>query len=346
VASALLIAPAAVRATDWLWYRDVGFERVFLLKIAAQWMLGLAVGLGGFVVLYINGRVALRGAAPESVPVVDRSRARPAPPAAFLTRLAGVLALPASALLGVLMALVAAAEWRTFVQFFHRSPFGVRDPVFGRDVAYYVFTVPVVESALGYVVLALTLALAAVAIPIYLARGEIALHGSRLRIDRRVAVHLGVLAALLLAVVGLRMLLVGVPSVLNAAHAPLQGASYTDLHVRIPMLRLTAALAIAAAAAVLWSAWHGRLERGAGVSLGAFAGAAMLLLVVVPAAFQRLVVQPNELAREAPQIGYHIAATRHAWGLDGVERRELGAEQRLTRADIADNQAWRVAAMW
>src|SRR5690606_27575059 len=55
--------------------------------------------------------------------------------------------------------------------------------------------------------------------------------------------------------------------------------------------------------------------------------------------FQRLVVQPNELARESAQIRHHIEATRRAWGIDSVRMRELGSDQGLTRDDIAANQA-------
>src|SRR4051812_27939990 len=70
----LLVAPAvAGRLADWLWYRDVGFERVFLTKIAAQWVLGLAAGIGGFVAMYSNARIALRGVATRNLHIRDAS---------------------------------------------------------------------------------------------------------------------------------------------------------------------------------------------------------------------------------------------------------------------------------
>ncbi|MGH7636828.1 MAG: UPF0182 family protein, partial [Gemmatimonadaceae bacterium] len=68
-------------------------------------------------------------------------------------------------------------------------------------------------------------------------------------------------------------------------------------------------------------------------------GAAVLFGGVVPALYQRLVVQPNELTRETPQIEHHIQATRRAWGLDNVEERELTADRQLTLRDIEANQA-------
>ncbi|MDQ3699244.1 MAG: UPF0182 family protein, partial [Gemmatimonadota bacterium] len=94
-----------------------------------------------------------------------------------------------------------------------------------------------------------------------------------------------------------------------------------------------------AAASILWGAWRGRLVRQATLTLAGYVALAMLIGGIVPAAFQRLVVQANELARETPQIRRHIEATRSAWGLDAVERRELGAEQSLTLQDIEAHSA-------
>jgi uncharacterized protein len=336
----LVILPtAATRYTDWLWFRELGFERVFLLKVAAQWVLGLTAGIGGFLVLAGNARVALRALDDEPVTVVERSRAGPRAQASLRAQLAAGLSLPVSAVLALLIALLAAADWRTVVQFVNRAPFAVADPVFGRDIAYYVFTVPLLATALGFATLVLTLAGVAIVVPIYLARGEIGLRAWRLRVEPLAAVHLGVLTAVLLVVTALRILLVSVPDVLQASHGPLQGASYTDLRITVPLLRVTALLALASAGIVLWHASRHRFGRGTATSLAAYIGLAMLLLGVVPALHQRLVVQPNELAREAPQIAHHIAATRRAWGIDSVERRELGVEQRLTGEDIVANQA-------
>ena len=145
LALVFVVAPAmARRATDWLWFREVGYERVFLLKIAAQWTLALVAGLGGFAVLYANARAALRGLDDLPAPPADRLRLDPRARERTVARVAGTAALPACVLLALLLALVAAAAWRTVVQFLYRSPFGVTDPVFGRDVSHYVFTVPLV----------------------------------------------------------------------------------------------------------------------------------------------------------------------------------------------------------
>src|SRR5688572_21415645 len=63
-----------------------------------------------------------------------------------------------------------------------------------------------------------------------------------------------------------------------------------------------------------------------------------LLGGVLPALFQRLLVQPNELARETKQIQHHLTATRQAWGIDAVERRELAPGRQLTMRELEANQ--------
>ncbi|MDQ3997367.1 MAG: UPF0182 family protein, partial [Gemmatimonadota bacterium] len=47
---------SAARLADWLWYRDLGFERVFLTKIAAQWTVGIAAGLAAFAIILANAK--------------------------------------------------------------------------------------------------------------------------------------------------------------------------------------------------------------------------------------------------------------------------------------------------
>ena len=337
----IILAPLpARRLTDFLWFREIGYERVFVTKIVAQWTLWLVAGIGAFLVLYANARVALRGLAlaMATVPAIDRIRNGPKSRASMLARFADLLAVPACVVFTIIIASLAATEWRTLVQFFYRSPFGIADPVFGRDVSYYVFTLPMLDTALDYVTATLLVALAIIAIPIYFARGDIGNRGPQVRVEPVAQVHLAVLEALLLVMTGLRLLLVDIPSVLQAAHGPLQGASYTDLHVRLPLLRVMGVVTLIGAIPILWSASRGRLVRVSAVTIGGYIALSLLLLGAVPTLFQRLVVQANELSRESPQIQHHIAATRVAWGIDSVERRELGSQRRLTLQDIEANR--------
>jgi uncharacterized membrane protein (UPF0182 family) len=344
VALALVLLIIAVlpvgagRLADWLWYRDLGFERVFLTKVAAQWALGILGGLAAMAILIANVRLALRGA--ELDPLLADTRFTPEARAraTVLTRLAAIVATPGAILLSFLAALVAASDWRMALMFYFRTPFGVTDPVFGRDVGYYVFTIPAIDGVLDYASMLVVLG-GLLTLPIYLARGEILLRrGWRRMFEPMAAVHLSILVAALLVLTALRIQLVDAPSLLLAEHAPLFGASYTDLHARLPALRSLSVVALICATVIIWSAARGRLVHLGGQVIG-FYLLASIFASAVPALYQRLVVQPNELTRESPQIMHHLRATRQAWGVDSVQRRELDGETQLTPADIAANRA-------
>src|SRR5204863_8144979 len=169
----LIIVPAiASRLSDWLWYQDIGFERVFLTKIIAQWVLGLAAGVGGFIFLYVNARIALRGVPTRNLHIRDANAWAQAGPKVLIERLAVWFVLPVTTALALILALNSAGNWRDLAQYFYRTPFGVVDPIFGRDVAYYVFTIPMVENVLAFANAILWMALI-MALPIYLVRTDV-----------------------------------------------------------------------------------------------------------------------------------------------------------------------------
>jgi uncharacterized membrane protein (UPF0182 family) len=201
-----------------------------------------------------------------------------------------------------------------------------------------VFSLPAIAAVLDYVSTMLVLG-GLIALPIYLARSAIlARPGWRIVIEPVAAIHLAVVAASLLVIAALRIHFVRIPSLVLSQHTPLFGASYTDLTARLPALRLLGVVALVCAAFVIWGGVRGRLVRVGGRAVAAYFIVA-LLAALVPAMYQRLVVQANELTRESPQIVHHIRATRQAWGVEAVDRRELGGESQLTPAVIAANRA-------
>ena len=321
-----------------MWYQEVGLGRVFWLKISAQWMLGLAIGLVSFLLLYVNARWALTSWVP-GITAVDRDGRIDTGKTFFASAIAPLFRWLVPLALSVLLGIGAATDWTTVIQFWYRMPFNVADPIFQRDVGYYVYTVPMIAAVLSWLRAAALLGLVAIALPLYLGLGDVGwLYRSR-HVTPRASRHLAALVATILVVTGLETLLVAVPDALQASHTVLQGATYADIHVRIPMLRLVGVVTIAGALWVIVDAWRGRFVRGALWVIGAWVLLTIGLVDVVPLVYQRLVVQPNELARESPQLRHYIAMTRRAWGIDSVEHRELRPPVApLTWRDIQANR--------
>jgi uncharacterized membrane protein (UPF0182 family) len=334
------IAPAvARRLTDLMWYEEVGLGHVFWLKIAAQWTLGLSIGVVSLLLFVVNARWALVTWVPGMVSL-DRSDPAHAVQAFFGAVIAPLFRWIVPLVLAAIIGFGAATEWMTVIQFWYRTPFGVTDPIFQRDIGYYVYTVPMIEAVLTWLRASAILSLVVIALPLYLGLGEVGWVYRSRRITPRASRHLAALVATVLVLSGLSTLFVSVPDALQASHAVLQGATYTDIHIRIPMLRLLGIVTLVGALWVIYDAWRGRFVRGAAWVLGAWLTMTVVLIGVVPLTYQRLVVQANELARETPQLSHYIAMTRRAWGIDSVDHRELRPPVApLTWQDIQANRS-------
>jgi len=327
------ISPLVRLLAEWPWFSALGYERVFATRLIARLVLGIVTGGVAFAFLYANLRFAQRGLVPN--PVVMRMNAQT--PAVDVTRLMRRLALPAALVLALFMALATSTAWLAVLQFLHQTPFGATDPVFGRDIAYYVFTLPIVGGVLGLLMFLGIVALLACG-ALYALRGDVVVFKKSLTIEPSARLHLALLLAFLFVVTALRVYFVRLPGTLYSATGPLFGASYANLHGTVIGLKLAAVAALAGAVLVLAGARSKRLGRNALVAVAIYFGVSLLGVGIYPAVVQRLVVAPNELTKETPQLRYHIDATRRAWGLNSVLVRDLSGEARLTERDIQANR--------
>jgi len=328
-----LISPLIQLLAEWPWFSALGYERVFATRLIASLLLGIVAGGAAFALLYANLRFAQRGIVPN--PVVMQMNAQT--PAVDVTRLVRRLALPAALVLALFIALAVSSGWMPVLQFLNQTPFGVTDPVFGRDLGYYVFTLPIIGGVLGLLMFLVVVALLASG-ALYALRGDVVIYRKNLTIEPSARLHLALLLAVLFVLTALRVYFVRLPGTLFATNGPLFGASYANLHGTIIGLKLAGLAALVGAALVVAGARSKRLGRNALLAVAIYFGVSLLGVVVYPAVVQRLIVAPNELNKETPQLRYHIDATRRAWGLDRVLVRDLSGEAALTERDIQANR--------
>jgi hypothetical protein len=330
---ALFLFPAfTALLTDWWWFREIGYGIVFTRELATGALLFLAAGSLAAGVLYLNLRAAQRGLLPDPIVL----RLGQTEPRVDLTVYLRRLSLPISLGLGLVAGLAAAPAWDMVLRAIYRTPFGIADPVFSRDIGFYVFTLPALSAGIGSLSSLTTICLLLV-VPLYWLRGDIIPGPRRLRIEPSAGLHLAILLAALLLLTALRLWLVEIPDLLYSTTGPLIGASYTDIHARLPALWVTAVLAVLAAAAIMVGGLRRELVRYGFWAFGGYLAAVLVGRGLYPLAMQKFVVAPTELTRETPYLRNHIAATRQAWGLDSVDTRELGGEADLTLADIRAN---------
>jgi uncharacterized protein len=333
---AILILAAGGQAiplyTDWLWFREVGFTQVFTTRLAlSSW---LFLGLGGtvFVFLFANLSLAARTAPPDVYWELEDQLGLPG--RAILEPLVRRLLLPVVAVIAFFSGGRATAAWDTVLQYLNATRFGRVDPLFGRDLGFYVFELPVWRLFHGWAtaLLAGTLVLTAA---VYVLQRSLVLTARGPRLAGAARLHLLGLGAVVLALRAVGFWLDRF-DLLYSRRGVVFGASYTDVNASLPVLGWLVVLALACAGAclvqMLRPGWR-FLVAGLMVFLLFW----ILGLGVYPALLQRFRVTPNELAAERPYIEHNIRMTREAYLLDRVTEKDFAAEDKLNVAALDRN---------
>lgn len=333
------VPPLITLLAEWPWYSSLGFQRVFATRLLGSLLLGSVAAGFAFAVLYANFRFAQRGVVPSPIALtLGGQGAAPVDVIVLVRR----LTLPATLALALLIGLATSRGWLAVLQFLRRTPFGVTDPVYDRDLSYYVFTLPVLTGVLALLTALALLSVIATGV-LYAMRGDLVVRGKTVTVEPSARRHLALLLAQLFVLTALRVVLVRLPELLYSTTGSLFGASYTDLHATRVGLWLTALAALGGAGLVLWGGWGksagARLGRATLRAVVLYFGVSLLAVAAYPGLVQRLVVAPNELSKETPQIARHIAATRRAWGLDSVATHDLSGEAVLTERELRANGA-------
>jgi uncharacterized protein len=317
--------------TELLWFGEVGKIRVFWGVLEARVVLALVAGVGTGALVAANlwavERLARRHGAGWPEPP-DRWQSLLAP---HLRR----LEVGAVAVLALGVGLHAAGRWQTVLLWRNRVSFGDADAQFHRDIGFYVFTLPLQRLVFGWLLFSLLAGLV-VATAAYYLLGEIRPRLAGRRVAPEARAHLSVLLGLvlLLKAWGYRL---DQFSLVFSPRGVVTGASYTDVHARLPALRLMVLLAPVCALLIIATA------RSPGFALPAsglvlFGLSSILVGGVYPSFVQRFQVAPQELQRELPYIQRNLDATRKAFALDRVATTEFAAAERLPAATLRANQ--------
>ena len=317
---------------DWLWFGEVGYQRVYATELVMKFSLFAAGALFAYLFIALNVRFATRGS--STAPVLWRVNPElpPIDIGKSLSKLAGPLGLFIAFISGV----NASGTWMEMLQISHASPFGVTDPVFGREIGYYVFVLPAIASILGFV-RALVIVTLVISLALHLLRGRVTLPPQRVGLQSPADKHVAALLVAFLALTAAQIWLVRLPELLYSTTGPLVGASYTDLHGRLPALHLTAATAVIGAGLVIYGMLRRKIVWFTAIAFLGYVAVSIFVGGMFPWGMQRFIVAPTELTRELPQLRHHIQFTRRAWGLDSVETRTLTGGASLTLADVRAN---------
>ncbi len=313
--------------TDLLWFDHLGYRGVFTKILILKVWLFLAGALISGLALSVNISLAFRysrGPSTLSLPAESYRLVW-----ALLVASAGMTVVIASLVFGS----VAQDRWETVLLYFNQLPFGVTDPQFGLDASFYVATLRLLQFVQGWF---LVLAVASILAALSLYAAVYSLRGIGFPLTGRMVKHIAGLGVFLMLVVAAGHALQVYELVLSDSGVVF-GATYTDIHARMPVLWLLTGIAGLAALGFLVSIFFAGLRLMAG-AFSLWIIAVLLAGFAYPMAFQRFQVEPNEFELEQVYIQRNIEATRWAYALDQIEEQTFQADPKLTAGAMRNSR--------
>ena len=313
---------------DYLWFDSLSYASVFGKELVTKLWLFFAGASVLLVFIGFNLWLARR-LAPVGLEESFIAEVEPA----TLKRIVTIGLVAGSLFLAVVFGSVAGSEWETLLRWSNGVSFGVSDPAFSKDAGFYLFTLPALWALENWLTGVVIITLLAV-FGVY--TFTISLQNFEVRLSRAIKAHLGALGIALLLLFAVRYAL-DIYSLAVTKNGVVQGATYTDIHARVPAYFILIAFTVIASLGIVWSVFR-RSLLPAGIGAASWIVAAILVLGIYPAIVQRFNVDPNEQVKEAPYIARNIAATRAGFGLEGLEPQPFDASSAVTRAIVSQDQ--------
>ena len=319
---------------DWLWFKSVGFTSVWSTVLFTKIQLFLIVGLLTAAIIASNIYIAFKRRplyVPTTVEIsgVERLRAQIEP----IRRLVFI---------GLILALTYFAGssgmvfWKEWVLFNNASDFGVKDPQFGIDVAFFAFKLPMYQALIGWGISTLILATLA-SVFIHYMYGGIRTQVQTDRTTVAARVQISILLGLIVLLKAIAYWFDRYALVLKEGRL-ITGLTYTDVNALLPAKAILSAIAVVCSllffANIVRRSW---LLPAAGTALMVISS--VLIAGIYPGAIQQFQVKPSESSKEAPYIQRNIDATRAAYGLENVTMQDYNATISTSAGQLAKDAA-------
>ncbi len=334
----LVVVGIASIYIDVIWFKSIQYIAVFWKILLTKGLLILLFASIFFILCYINLYYARRFAPEFRVEIKQDEFERPEVQlykSLQNIQLSKVFIFWLSIILAIFMGFSEASNWEKFLLYFNKTSFAIADPLFKKDISFYMFSLPFWEFIRNWLSFALGFIAIIVAI-IYLLKKAIKFEYQNFSIEEPARIHLFILVAALLILKSWGYWLDSF-KLLYSTRGIIFGAGYTEMHANLLALRILMILSLICALIFLFSirkkTW--KLPFGGIVVLIIIS---FLLGSLLPEIMQRAIVLPNESIKEKPYIQNNIKSTRLAYGLDKIEVEEFPAKEVLSTEEIRANQ--------
>ncbi len=315
--------------TEWLWFTALSYREVWL----KQWAVEVVSFLVAFAIAAAILLVSWHLARKRAISATPRFNPQMLDNKGMKWLITGIGLFLAFSYAGT-----GAAKWEEYLRFYYRSPFGLADPIFNRDISFYLFELPIYNFIQGWLISLLfftligTIAIYAINNLPDIQRGQ--WQPAQSSVLRR---HVAIIGTLILALWSLGYWF-DTFDLLYSSRGVVFGASYTDIHATLWVLQTQMILMALTALAVAYNIFRLNL-RPALATAALWLVATILLGGIYPGLLQRYAVEPNEIVRESPYISDNIKFTRIAFGLEDIQPKIFSPITDLQQHDVDDNPA-------
>src|SRR6476659_6259680 len=300
---------------DYLWFAETKYTEVFWTELQTRTLLFAVAGVatGGLVATAIwlayRYRPTFR---PMSLEQQNLERYRQS-----LEPRRGLVLTAVAVVLGLFAGFTAQGSWKTWLMFRNSTPFGTKDPQFGKDLSFFVFDYPFYRLVLGFAFAIVLLALIGSLLTHYVF-GGLRLQTPGQKLTSAARVQLSVLLGLFLALKAVAYWLDRYGVVYSDRGEVFTGASYTDVNALLaPKTILVFVAAVCAIAFFANIVVRNFLLPAAALVL--LLVSSLVIGVAYPAIVQQFVVKPSADQKEAPYIKRATSSTLNAYGLSDIE---------------------------
>ncbi|HEV8430565.1 MAG TPA: UPF0182 family protein [Pyrinomonadaceae bacterium] len=319
-----------------LWFGSLGYSSVYwyIFKVKLALFVGSAVITAALLSATFLLFQKLFGAlAFEKRTIILNNQPFQFSPAKIIRPLGWII----SALFGLIFGFRLKEHWRQFALFWNQPATSLSDPIFGKSLGFYLFSLPLYDLlnswllGVTFIILCAAIAYSLLGLPQTVLKPSVRWSSG--------AAFRGVCCALalFLLMISWRTYLSRFPF-LWEDHATFSGVTYTEAHYTLPALLILCVVLIIAAVILVINAFSVRRFSLLLIALALPVATYVIGIVLVPTYIQSFVVKPNELDRETPYIGYNLEWTRKAFGLDQIELRDFEAENSVAALDLPNNR--------
>lgn len=318
--------------TEYLWFDSLGLYKVFETTLITKVILFTAGTVAFSVLFSVNVFLAWR---------FSRSISSPPEEAKLSPKMIKFCLAGGGIILSLIFGWWALEQWEIALRFLYAVPFGSADPVFDREVAFYVFSLPLYYFIKAWMLAVIGVIFLAVISVYYLRSQKI----DFIFIDslRR---HLSFLGAVIILFFGFGFWL-DIFGMNYSSRGVVFGAGYADINAQLPALKVLITASVIGALALIVGNLFLRKIRFSFNHMGSWNLFILTILVymitvvsiggIYPHLIQRSEVAPNEYAKELPYIQYNIQATQTGYALDKIEEQSFSVQETVSGEDIQAN---------